>query len=334
MTIMRSIWVAWLFDKMGLIELIIRKSCVMIEHLRSMAVFAQVIDHGSFRRAASTLGLSPSVVSHHVSQLEQQLGVTLLYRSTRQLSLTQDGRAFHLACRQMIDAAEKGLDQLADHTDTLAGELRVAVPAFLSATLFMEDAAAFASAHPKVRLNISFSDQVQDLMDEGFDLAIRIALNALPESSMRASKLVEIEGVLVASPRFMAERRKPTHPKDLEEMSWVLGNRTSVPFVDGNGQVVTLKLQPRIEIDSVHAARGFALEHLGLALLPTNLAREDIAEGRLVEVLPDWKIPTATAYAVWPPNAGRMSLSFRFVEFLRSQIQKHIDDGAMPKPRA
>lgn len=304
----------------------------MIEHLRSMAVFAQVVDHGSFRGAASALGLSPSVVSHHVSQLEQQLGVTLMYRSTRQLSLTQDGREFHLACRQMIDAAEKGLDQLADHTDTLVGELRVAVPAFLSATLFMEDAAAFANAHPKVRLNISFSDQVQDLMEEGFDLAIRIALDGLPESSMRVSKLLDIEGILVASPRFMADRRKPKHPKDLKDMSWVMGNRSSVQFVAHDGQVAMLKLQPRIQIDSAHAAKGFALEHLGLALLPANLVDEDIANGSLVEVLPDWKIPPATAYAVWPPNAGRMSLSFRFVEFLRSQIQKHIADGEIPRP--
>ena len=304
----------------------------MIEHLRSMALFAQVVDHGSFRGAATALNLSPSVVSHHVSQLEQQLGVTLMYRSTRQLSLTQDGREFHLACRQMIDAAEKGLDQLADHTDTLVGELRVAVPAFLSATLFMEDAAAFANAHPKVRLNISFSDQVQDLMDEGFDLAIRIALDGLPESSMRVSKLLDIDGILVASPRFMADRRKPTHPKDLEEMSWVMGNRSSIQFVAGDGQVATLKLQPRIQIDSAHAAKGFALEHLGLALLPANLVDEDITNGSLVEVLPDWKIPPATAYAVWPPNAGRMSLSFRFVEFLRAQIQQHIADGKLPTP--
>lgn len=306
----------------------------MIEHLRSMAVFSQVVDHGSFRGAAKALSLSPSVVSHHVSQLEQQLGVTLLYRSTRKLSLTQDGREFHAACRRMVEAAETGLDQLADHTDMLVGELRVAVPAFLSATLFMEDAAAFANAHPKVRLNISFSDQVQDLLEEGFDLGIRIALDGLADSSMRVSKLLDIEAMVVASPRYLVDRRKPKSPDDLRDMSWVLGQRSSVQFISAGGDVVDMKVPPRIQIDSAHAARGFALQHIGLTLLPTDLVKEDLAEGRLVQVLPEWRIQPAVCYAVWPPNAGRMSLSYRFVEFLRLQISRHLADGEIASARS
>lgn len=299
----------------------------MIEHLRSMAVFAQVIDHGSFRAAAKALQLSPSVVSHHVSQLEQQLGVTLLYRSTRKLSLTDDGRAFHQDCRKMLDAAESGLDRLADHTDMLVGELRVAVPAFLSATPFMEDAAAFANAHPKVRLNISFNDQVRDLLAEGFDLGLRISVGPLPDSSMRASKMVDIVGVVCATPQYMADRRKPQKPADLQDHSWVIGARNHLHFRSAEGAEESLKVESRIRIDSTHAARGFALQHIGLTVLPEALIQDDFAEGRLVEVLPDWQLRPAAVYAVWPPNAGHTSLSFRFVEFLRVQIARHRAEG-------
>ncbi len=301
----------------------------MIEHLRSMAVFAKVIDHGSFRAAAKALQLSPSVVSHHVSQLEQQLGVTLLYRSTRKLSLTDDGRAFHQDCRKMLDAAETGLDRLADHTDMLVGELRIAVPAFLSATLFMEDAAAFANAHPKVRLNISFNDQVRDLMAEGFDLGLRINVGPLPDSSMRASKLLEIQGMVCASPRYLADRRKPKVPSDLLDHPWVIGVRNNLHFHSAAGAEESIKVQSRIKIDSAHAARGFALQHIGLTVLPEALVDDDFAQNRLVEVLPTWRLAPASVYALWPPNAGHTSLSFRFVDFLRGQIALHTARGQL-----
>lgn len=294
-----------------------------------MAVFARVVDKGSFRGAAQVLAVSPSVVSHHVSQLEQYLGVTLLYRSTRKLSLTEDGRHFYLSCCAMLAAAEEGLDKIADATESLSGELRVAVPAFLTATGFMEDAAAFANAHPKVQLNISFDDQLRDLMTEGFDLAIRISVGDMADSSMRARRLLTVDAVVVGSPRYLADWPRPKKLTDLAKHKWVLGSRNSFDFVDSNGRQQTLKVEPRIHIDSAHAAHGFALQHIGLAVLPSHLVEDDIASGRLERVLPDWKLASAAFYAIWPPNAGRTSLSFRFVDFLSEQIAIRVANGEM-----
>lgn len=303
----------------------------MIEHLRSMAVFFAVVEKGSFRAAAQSLSLSPSVVSHHVSQLEKQLGVTLLYRSTRKLLLTDDGRLFHESCREMVHAAENGLDRLADHTDTLSGKLRVAVPAFLSASLFMEDAAAFANANPKVDLDISFRDGGRDLMEEGFDLGIQLQAGPQPDSSMRSSRLVDVEGVICATPRYLSERKKPRKPEDLEAMPWVSGRIKTVELHNKAGEAVTVKMTPRIKIDNTHAAHAFALQHIGMALLPHHFVESDLASGTLIRVLPNWEVELYGAYALWPPNASRASLSTRFVEFLRVQIAQHEAQQRLPR---
>ena len=188
----------------------------------------------------------------------------------------------------------------------------------------MEDAAAFANAHPKVRLNISFNDQMHDLLTEGFDLAIRITMSALADSSMRASKLLEIRGVVCASPTYLANYRKPKSPADLLEHQWVVGARSQLDFHSDSGEVESIKVEPRIRIDNSHAALGFVLQHIGLAVLPDRMADEGLRAGTLVEVLPQWQLRVASVYAIWPPHAGRTSLSSRFVDFLRSELPRHL----------
>jgi len=143
----------------------------MIDRLRQMAIFAKTIDHGSFRAAAKELRLSPSVVSHHISQLEESLGVALLYRSTRKLSLTSEGERLLVAARNMLQAVETELVDLSSSANTPSGELRLTMPSVLSQSHFTDRIAAFSKAYPRITLSLDFSDTRRALIDDGFDLA-------------------------------------------------------------------------------------------------------------------------------------------------------------------
>ncbi|WP_274594863.1 LysR family transcriptional regulator [Parasedimentitalea marina] len=146
----------------------------MLDQLRQIAIFAKTVDHGSFRAAAKALRLSPSVVSHHITQLEAQLGVALLYRSTRKLSLTRDGERLIGAARKMIDAAETGLHAVSDLAPQPSGELRVTAPAVLAQSTIVRRIAKFSIAYPGVRLALDFSDLRREVIGEGIDVALRM----------------------------------------------------------------------------------------------------------------------------------------------------------------
>ena len=159
----------------------------MIDDLRALAVFARTVELGSFRGAAKALALSPSVVSHHVALLESRVGVPLLYRSTRRLALTPEGERLFASAREMVEAAERGLDGVNGRSESPSGLLRVSVPAFLANTAFPRDLAAFSAEHPRVRLTVGFSDGRRELIQDGLDVALRIG--GLEDSSLRARRL-------------------------------------------------------------------------------------------------------------------------------------------------
>lgn len=179
----------------------------MIDELRALAIFAKVVETGSFRSAANALKLSPSVVGHHVSRLEKRLGVALLYRSTRRLSLTHEGEKLFTSTKAMLSAAEKGLDSVAYHASEPTGKLNLTVPAMLTRSPLVSDIAAFAKEFPKVALSINFSDIQQDLIREGIDLAIRIG--DLKDSALKSKRLFTMKRKLVVAPALMNEHKSP-----------------------------------------------------------------------------------------------------------------------------
>jgi len=150
----------------------------MLDRLRAMAVFAKTVETGSFRGAARALGLSPSVVSHHVTQLEASLDVALLYRTTRRLTLTDDGKKLFAAAREMVAAAERGLGEMPVEGLDPSGHLSIAIPAALIAETLYEDLAAFAQAFPRIALTLHSSDAQVDIIREGIDVALRAGVVA------------------------------------------------------------------------------------------------------------------------------------------------------------
>ncbi|MGB0134696.1 LysR substrate-binding domain-containing protein [Dokdonella sp.] len=292
----------------------------MIDDLRSMAVFATVVGEGSFRGAAKRLELSPSVVSHHVSQLEKRLGCALLYRSTRHLSLTDDGRIFHQACARAVEAAEEGLHSVASRKLELTGKLRVTCPALLAPGPFVDDALAFSETYPGVELQLDFDDERHSMVKEGYDVAIRIGW--LDDSALRARKLLVLQRVLCASPELVARHAAIAHPDDLRQWPWI--QESMLPaHIDFNGpseETCRVQLRSRITTNHVQAARQLAVGGAGVLAALDVVVAEDLAAERLVPLLPAWQMANPSAYAVWPANAARGSLVLRFVDFLDQRI--------------
>ncbi|MEP3436621.1 MAG: LysR family transcriptional regulator [Hoeflea sp.] len=288
----------------------------MIDDLRALAIFAKVAEAGSFSAAGRALRLSTSVVSHHVKVLETRHGVTLLHRSTRALSLTGEGRRLLEAARRMVEAAEEGLDAIADISAGPAGALRLTMPAFLTNSPQENAIWRFARRYPNVAITLHGSDEQINLIAEGYDMAIR--LGAMPESTLMGRKIGTFERLLVAAPSYLETIEKPVVPQDLARCDFVLLDMLPDKFVltRGKEEVTVLPEQSRVLVNSISGARSAVLAGLGLQKLPLSEIREDLATGLLVRVLPDWSMPTLNIHAVWPGSSRRSSLARLLLEYL------------------
>lgn len=296
----------------------------MIDELRALAIFAKVVEVGSFRSAANALKLSPSVVSHHLAQLEERLGIALLYRSTRRLSLTHEGEKLFLSAEAMLAAAEKGLNSVAYHATEPTGKLNLTLPAMLTRSPLVDDIAEFAKAFPKIELLISFSDRQQDLIREGIDLAIR--MGNLKDSTLKSKKLFTMTRKLVVAPAIMSQHKSPRWPQDLLKWDWIGFNvrPNTKMLINEKRKTFLIDFEPRVIVDSMDAVCQLAIAGLGLATPPAFLVAEDIRQGYLVEPLPGWQAESIPVYFVWPPNASKESLTFRFMAFLEMRKKSYL----------
>ena len=289
----------------------------MLNHLRAIYIFVKAVELGSFRATAKALSLSPSVVSYQISRLEQDLEVALLYRSTRRLTLTSEGHELYDRLAALVAGAERGVDQLTATLSEPVGRLQVTLAASFSRESITRQIAAFARQHPRVELTVRFSDEQQDLIAGGIDLAIRSG--PIADSSMHARKLFTLERLLVASPRFLARKPRVVQPRDLAEWEWIWLSVTAEhrEFRHRNsGERQRVKLNKRVNVNDGYAMCQFALEGLGLLSSPDYLVEEYLRQGQLVEVLPDWRLDPIDVYAIWPPNSPRTGLTRRFVDHL------------------
>lgn len=291
----------------------------MIDHLRQMAIFARVVDEGSFRAAAEDIGLAPSRISETVSELESYLGVTLLYRTTRKITLTNEGRIFHARVVDMIRSAEAGLNELNALSLEPVGALRISLPAFLAAGPLSTAIATFARLHPHVAFSVAYSDHPLGLIEGGFDLNVRVGW--LDDSSMMSRKLADGQRFLVAGADYAKARKTPKRPSDLEDWDWVRYQQRAdtTEFISPNGKTENVTGHAQIEVDSIDAVYHFACQNMGATILPSFLAERGIAAGALVRLIPDWTLRPLGIYAVWPDKSRRESLTLLFVRYLAEQ---------------
>lgn len=281
----------------------------MIDRLRQMAIFSKTIDHGSFRGAARELNLSPSVVSHHISQLEEHLGVALIYRSTRKLTLTREGKRLLTATHNMLNAVEGELTHLSASATAPSGELRITVPSVLSQSSLTEKIAAFSVAYPRIRLSLDFSDTRRELIDDGLDFAIRMSPKSKPSATSRT--LFRVQRKLVASAAYLATRPAARHPNDLESWDWLAltpVQNAPVVFQKAGAERVSIKPDAQVFTNDAQALYRLTRAGAGLAVVPEFLAQADIKAGLVENLLPDWEQATLDVYAVWPANAPKHGL--------------------------
>ena len=292
----------------------------MIDHLKHMAVFARVVDKGSFRAAAKDLGVAPSRVSQTITDLENYLGTTLLYRTTRKLALTGEGRALYARVTEMLRSAEAGLNEINATVEDPVGALRVAVPAFLSTSELTTAMAVFIQQHPNVALSLFYSDRNVEIIENGFDLAIRAG--SLPDSTMMSRKLGSISRALVAGAKYAKSRSVPKRPADMEDWDWIRYKQRSdtIELTSDKGETERVTGRSQIEVDSANALYHFALQDVGASVLPENLAKQSVASGALVRLLPKWRLGDIDLHAVWPDSSRHENLTLLFVRFLADEL--------------
>ena len=292
-----------------------------MDKFQEMRVFAAVVDAGSFVGAADGLGMSKAAVSRYVSDLEQRLGVRLMHRTTRKLSLTQEGEVFLARCREILASIEASEDELSTRTGGASGVLKVSVPVSFGIKHLAPLWSEFLEAHPRVSLDVQLADRVVDLVEEGFDLAVRIA--RLPDSSLVSRKLASTRLVLCASPDYLARRGTPGHPSALADHEVVgyslLAMGDQWQFTGPEGPV-TVKVRPRLWTNNGDTCIAATLRGAGIQLQPTFLVARELAQGELVEVLPQYRAIELGIYAVYPTRKFVLPKVRQLLEFLSAKL--------------
>ncbi|WP_421749030.1 LysR family transcriptional regulator [Cognatishimia sp.] len=286
-----------------------------------MAIFARVVDEGSFRGAARSLGVSPSRISETVTELENYLGTTLLYRTTRKISLTNEGRVFYARAVDMVRSAEIGLNELNALSLEPVGALKISIPAFMSSSKLLTAMGEFAKLHPHVALTISSSDVPVDLIEGGYDLSIRIGW--LSDSPMMSRRLGHLNRALVSGSDYAASRPTPNHPNDLESWDWISYAQRSdaIAFMNGEKEVVRVAGQNQIQVDNIESLQHLIRQNLGIAVVPKFVVEEHLTSGSLVKLIPEWRLKPLGVFAVWPDQARRENLTVLFVRFLAENFE-------------
>ncbi len=281
----------------------------MIDDLRAMAIFATVAETGSFSAAGRQLRLATSGISQHVTKLEDRLGITLFYRSTRSLSLTNEGKRLLDHAQRMIAAAEDGLNSIVDISNEPSGALSVTLPAFMAGSPYEHAIWGFVRQHQAVAVTIRYLDRNFDLVSEGIDLALR--MGELPDSALRSRRLGSFERKLVCAPSYLKALPKIKNPDDLKGADFVAMEDLAdqVMLCKGGAEKMLSTSRGRVLVDNFAALRSALCAGLGVQRLPVSVAEVDLKSGALVELLPDWKIPDLGTYGVWPDTSRRSSLT-------------------------
>ena len=289
-----------------------------MDRFQALRVFAQVVESGSFSSAAARLGLSATATSRHVADLETHLQTRLLNRTTRRVSLTESGRGFYERCVQVLADLNEAEQEAARGAVVPRGTIKLTTSVNFGVRNVAPAIAAFVAAHPEVRFDVSLSDRVVDLVEEGFDLAIRIG--AAGSESLVARKLGETRLVPCAAPAYLAARGAPRAPEDLQQhncFTYEYGSpRDLWRFRDAEGRERNVRVKGSLHSNNGDLLAEAAARGAGIVFEPAFIVGPELRAGRLVPLLQEFATEPVPIFAVYPSRKHLSAKVRRFVEFL------------------
>jgi len=296
---------------------------MMKDQLDGVAVFVETVKSGSFARTAERLGVTRSAIGKAISRVEERLGVRLFHRSTRTLTLTEDGRLYFESCQRALNELAAAESLLESGQKSVSGRLRVSMPVLFGRLCVAPLLLRWAADHPALDLELSLSDRPVDLIADGFDLAIRNG-PLKPDGALRARRLLTQRKVLCASPAYLERRGTPVSLTDLDAHEHLVYRRADfvhpIQFEDEYGRIDEVTPRGRIRFDDLSVIVDAAISGMGLAWVPDWLVREPVAEGRLIRLLSDRRSAPLETSAVWTTSQA-MPLRLRMaVDLLVEQL--------------
>lgn len=287
--------------------------------LTEMGVFAKVVDANGFGKAAMQLGLTRSAVSKHVSRLEAGLGVKLLHRSTRAMSLTEAGQAVYLQCAQLVQAAQAAESVAANLAVAPRGTLRVSTSVAFGQRCLLPLLPGLLAHYPELRVDVVLLDRFVDLAEEGFDVVLR--LTDQPPETLAVRHLAQVRFVLCAAPEYLAQRGQPERPEDLAEHNCICQGHPKVlrdwRFTGPNGEV-TQRVDGNALVNGSEAVRHLLIAGLGCSILPDFAVLDDLRTGRLVNLMPGYRAlgNFNNVYALYQPSRQGNPKVRAFIDWL------------------
>lgn len=287
------------------------------------AIFGAVARRGSFTAAADELGLSKPTISKAITRLERSLGTVLFHRTSRKISLSTAGRSLLPHAEQIARDGEAAMAAARDTTHLLKGQVRLAAPLSYGLSHLAPVIADFMCAYPEIAVDLQLDDAQVDLVDEGFDCAIRIA--ALPDSSLRAIRLRAVDGYFIAAPRYIKRMGAPVSPAALAAHDCFLYSNTPSPqfwqITGPDGQLTNVRPRCRFQSNNGDVMLPALIAGRGIGYLPDFLCRKALDAGELVDVLPGWHMGDMALNIVMPPSRLRPARVDALVDFLKDNLR-------------
>ena len=297
-----------------------------MQDLNDLVYFAEVVDRGGFAAAGRALGLPKSRLSRRVAELEARLGVRLLQRTTRKLSMTAVGEQYHRHCVAMREDAQAAADAVAQVQTEPRGTIRVACPVTLAQTTLGPILPQYLARYPQVRIDMRVSNRVVDLVEEGFDVALRVRPTLDDSGSLVVKNFGTSRTLLVGSPVQMARQRRPASVDDLARLDTVnmstVGDTATWQLAGPDGATHDFQHQPRYVADELMTLKLAVLAGTGICALPDYLCADELRDGRLVAVLPGWAPRPGIFHAVFPSRRGLVPAVRKFLDFLGEAIER------------
>ena len=291
------------------------------EQLKSMVVFAHVVEHGSFSAAARQLELSRAVVSYHVKKLETQLGIKLLNRSTRSLAVTEAGQVYYESCRaiaQQASSVQRKIDHFKNEPD---GLLRITCPVNLGVELIVPALNEFRNIYPKISLDVHLTDEVSNVLHENFDLAIRGA--PMADSGLQATRLAILDTCICGSVDYLNRRGRPATPKDLDQHDWVI-YRPGPKHIElqRGAKSFSIEMTGPVATNNASARTAFVLGGQGLGRIPVYDANPKLRSNLLEQILSDYVCKPINLFGVFPPDTASVRKLRLLLDFLKGRLSQ------------